>query len=117
MNEFDDLVLLQREMTAEIIVGDDTDHARLKVGNQPARQGESQACATGMSLYDEYALNLWVMAEVYGRERPQFEGVLSIEAHERVWQRLLREQRHELDAMLRLHPRARMGTHLRGSSE
>ncbi len=123
VDELDDLILLQREMTAEIIVGDETDHARFKVGNQPSRHcSQYRVGSEPVNQYDAFALNLWVLGEISGRQGAQFDGTLSVKAYERWWQKLAREQRDELDGMLRLYPGAKMGVHargrhLRGSSE
>ncbi len=112
MDEFDDLILLQREMTAEILVGNCPDHARLKVGNQPSRHASQHRVGSDpVNQYDAFALNLWVAVEIGRRKGTQLEGVLSVKAYERWWQKLVREQRDELDEMLRLYPGAKMGVH------
>ena len=98
-------------MTAEIQVGNFPDHANLKVGNQLAVKGEFQSRPTGLTKYDEFALNLWVAVEVGQRTGTQPGGVLSVEAYDRYWTRLLREQRDDLAEMLRQYPGSKMGVH------
>lgn len=111
MTELDELILLQREMTAEIQVGNFPDHAERKIGNQLAVEGESQSRPTGLTNYDEFALNLWVAVEVGQRTGTQPGGVLSIEAYDRYWRRLVHAQRKDLEEMLRAYPGAKMGIH------
>ncbi len=112
VDELDDLILLQREMTAEIIVGDETDHARFKVGNQPSRHaGQHRVGSEPVNQYDAFALNLWVAVEISRRKGAQLEGVLSVEAYQRYWRRLVNAQRQDLEQMLGLYPGAKMGVH------
>lgn len=111
MTELDDLILLQREMIAEIQVGDFPDHAERKVGNLQAVEGEFQSRPTGLTNFDEFALNLWVAVEVGQRTGTQPDGMISVEAYDRYWRRLVHAQRKDLEEMLRQYPGTKMGIH------
>lgn len=104
-SELDDLILLQRQMTAEIQVGNEPDHASLKHGNHLAQKADWQPRPTNMTNFDEFSLNLWCMAEVL---RPKG-GMMSVHAYERMWKRLLYEQQDDLKEMLAIYPGAKMG--------